>query len=215
MIAATINLCGAFAGEMSKRGRYCNDRIREEMVKPYLIRMGGDSEGHYPLPINLTLPLDWKSRVDEIINNEGYHGMEEQVWMYKDSRLCLTWPIWNNAYRNAKWIIVRRKTSDILNSCLKTGYMVRFANLEVQKAIGVNNEKDGWLWMVHEYEKRFVSMIQAGLNCKVIWPERMVEGDYQQIYELCDWLKLPWKEEALDFINPLLWGSNQKERKVL
>lgn len=210
MIAATINICGAFAGKMSKRGRYSNDRIREEMVKPYLERMGSDTEGHHPLSSKATISLDWKKRVDQIMIEEGY---KDGIWMYKDSRLGLTWRVWDDAYRNAKWIIVRRRTADILHSCIETKYMIRFTYEGNRQAVNAKDEREGWLWMVHQYEKRFVAMIQKGLNCKQIWPERMVQGDYQQIYEVCDWLGLDWNEKALDFINPLLWGGKRKRKE--
>jgi len=209
MIAAAINACGAFGGDMSKRGRYCNDRIRKEMVEPYLERMGSDKEGHYPLPGDVSFPLDWNDRIDQIIVDEGY---KDGIWMYKDSRLALTWEVWNNAYKNAKWIIVRRRTADILHSCIETKYMNRFGWERIRRAVGAEDERAGWLWMVHQYENRFVEMIQGGLNCKQIWPERMVKGDYEQIYEVCDWLGLDWNEEAFNFINPLLWGSKQKRK---
>jgi len=210
MIAAAINQCGAFAGDMSKRGMYCNDSIRELMVKPYLEGIGGDKEGHYPLPNGISIPLDWKERVDQIMVEEGY---KDGVWMYKDSRLGLMWQVWNNAYRNAKWIIVRRRTADILHSCIETRYMIKFKWEAYRKAVGAKDEREGWLWMVHQYELKFIEMIQKGLNCKQIWPERMVQGDYQQIHEVCDWLGLPWTEKALDFINPLLWGGKRKRKE--
>jgi hypothetical protein len=72
--------------------------------------------------------------------------------------------------------------------------------------------EEGWLEWVHEYEKRFVEMIQAGVNCKIIWPERMINGNLQQLYEVIEWLGLTWKKEALNHINPLLWGLDKKER---
>lgn len=212
MIAATINLCGAFSGEMSKRGRYSNDRIRESLVIPLLGAAGLDEDGYYPLPQELPQPVAWRRKITKILKEEGFEGGS---WMYKDSRICLLWPVWANAYPKAKWIIVRRKTSDILDSCMKTGYMTRFKHLGIQEAVNVTNEKDGWLWMIHEYEKRFLEMATAGLDHKIIWPERMVQGDYQQLYELCDWLELPWKEESLCYINSLLWGTKQKERMVI
>jgi len=209
MIAAAINICGAFSGNMSERGRFCNDRIREEMVVPYLERMGGDKEGHYPLPSDVSIPLDWKDKIDQIIVEEGY---KDGPWMYKDSRLALSWKVWDNAYKNAKWVIVRRRTGDILHSCIETKYMTRFGWEKIRRAVNAKDERAGWLWMAHQYENRFVAMIQKGLNCKQIWPERMVQGDYQQIYELYDWLGLPWHDSALDFINPLLWGGKQKKK---
>jgi len=198
MIAATINLCGAFAGGLSKRGMYCNDRIREELVKPYFKVVGSDPDAQKSFPGFIVTPINWKDEVERIISEEGYN---EGPWMYKDSRMCQMWPVWDKAYSDAKWIIVRRRTGDIIESCLKTGYMTAYS------------DRDGWLSMVHEYEQRFVEMVTEGLNCKVIWPERMVNGDFQQLYETLDWLGLSWDSRALSFIEPLLWGSRLKERR--
>jgi hypothetical protein len=188
MIAATINMCGAFGGSMSKRGMYSNDVIRELLVKLHLeaVKVGLDY-----------IPINWKSSVEHIMISEGY---KQGAWMYKDSNICQMWKTWNYAYPDAKWVIVRRRTGDIIQSCMKTGYMITY------------DTEEGWLSMVHEYEKKFVEMITEGLNIKIIWPERMVNGDYRQLFELCDWVGVPWKEEALGFINSLLWKSRQKER---
>jgi hypothetical protein len=127
-------------------------------------------------------------------------GYKRGAWMYKDSKIGLIWPVWNLAFPNAKWIIVRRRTGDVIQSCLKTGYMTAYEN------------ETGWLDWVHAYEKKFVEMIEAGVNCKQIWPERMIMGDFKQLYETIDWLGLTWRKEALDFIDPLLWNKHQKER---
>lgn len=200
MIAATINLCGAFGGEMSKRGMNSNDRIREEIVKPYLIEVGIHKDGLSPRGLKLN-PIDIKDWVENIMMEEGYY---EGSWMYKDYRLSLMWSIWNQAFPNAKWVIVRRRTGDILQSCMKTGYMTTYS------------DEKGWLNMVHEYEKKLVSLIESCPNHFIIWPERMVQGDYQQIYDMCDWLGITWNPESLHFINTLLWGSkNKKERSVV
>ena len=212
MIAKVINICGAFGGRMN--AMYENKAIQEQMVKLYLGNLGYDSKGQYPMPTieGLVSPFNWKMRVEDIMTKEGY---QKGLWLLKDTKMCQMWPVWNNAFPNAKWIIVRRRTGDIVQSCLKTGYMTAFADEHVQKEIGVSNEQDGWLWWEHEHEKRFVEMITEGLNCKVIWPSRMVYGDYQQLYETLDWLKLPWRSEILSVIDPLLWNSRQKERSQL
>jgi len=211
MIAAAINLCGGFGGGMSKRGMFGNDKIREEIVKPYFQSIKADILGQYPLPIisDISIPVSWKQKVEQIIINEGY---KEGHWMYKDSRSGLIWPVWNFAFPNAKWIIVRRRTGDIIQSCLKTAFMDAFTYANNQRAIEVNTEQEGWLWWVHQYEKRFVEMITEGLNCKVVWPDRMVHGDYQQMYETLEWLGLSWNKEIVNLIDPLLWNVRQKER---
>ena len=75
------------------------------------------------------------------------------------------------------------------------------------------NDSEGWLSWIHLHEKVFVEMIEAGVNCKQVWPERMVYGDYQQIYEMIDWLGLEWDQELVKIIDPLLWNSKQKEKR--
>jgi len=218
MIAATINMCGAFGGTMvggnqnAKRGMFENVRIREDLVKTYLSDCGLDVMGQYPLTDRknyLYFPDGWKEKVENILLSEGY---KKGPWLYKDARSALIWPIWSMNYPDAKWVIVRRRTGDVIDSCIKTGFMKAFKNEVNQQAVGAKNEREGWLWWVHEYEKKIVRMISSGLNCKVIWPERMVDGDYRQLYELCDWLGLTWKEEALIYINTLLWNSRLKRK---
>ncbi len=213
MIGGALNLCGVFRGELVGRGMFENNKILEEIVEPYFLSMGADRNGQYPLPVinDISIPVHWKSTVEQIMTDEGY---QRGPWMYKDSRSSLIWPVWNHAFPNAKWIIVRRRTGDIVQSCLKTGYMDAYALETVRKEIGVDTERDGWLWWVHQYEKRFVEMIQAGLNCKVVWPERMVNGDYQQMHETLEWIGLTWNKKVINWIDPLLWNSPQKERKT-
>ena len=213
MVGTAINMCGAFRGKLVNHGMFENDRILKEIVEPYFNNLGVDLSGQYPLPVinNISIPVDWRRRVEQIITDEGY---QKGQWMYKDSRLSLIWPVWNFAFPNAKWIIVRRRTGDIVQSCLKTGFMNAFSSEANQKAVGVNTEQDGWLWWVHQYENRFVEMIEAGLNCKVIWPDRMVHGDYQQMYETLEWLGLVWNSEVVNWVDPLLWSSRQKERRI-
>jgi len=219
MIAAAINACGAFSGELSdpshssKRGMFENIRIREDLVKPYFKQVGMDPMGQFPVKdiSNLTPPSEWKSMVELIMQKEGY---SEGAWMYKDSRSGLIWPVWNAAYPDAKWVIVRRRTGDVVNSCIKTGYMKAFKSAENRRSVKVSSEEEGWLWWVHENEKRFNEMINAGVNCKVIWPQRMVNGDYTQLYEIIDWLGLTWDNKAFNFIHPLLWGSGKNKERV-
>lgn len=198
----------------NKRGLYENDRIREEIVKPYLHDVGVDEAGQYPIPDtnNLLIPRQWKAQVEGIMNEQGYSG--DRPWLYKDARIALTWPIWHYAFPNAKWVLVRRRTGDIIESCVKTAYMKAFKDTSVQKAVNAETEEDGWRWWVHQNEKRFIEMIEAGVNVKVLWPERMVHGDYQQLYETLDWLGLKWSPTILNFIDPLLWTSRKKEGRA-
>lgn len=219
MIAGIINKCGAFGGDMSgathnnKRGMFENAKIRNSLVKPYLREIGVDPMGQYPLPDNdnLLIPSNWRRCVEEIMQEQGYEG---GPWMYKGAKMCLMWSLWHYAFPDARWIIVRRRTGDIVNSCIRTGFMKAFTQQRNCKAVGAKTAEEGWLWWVRQHEQRFVEMITEGLNCKIIWAHRMVNGDYQQIYEMIEWLGLEWNSGVLDFVDPLLWHARKKQHKT-
>lgn len=163
----------------------------------------------FPDVSQMDIPVKWKHKVDAILKAEEY---QTGPWMFKSSRLAQTWPIWNYHYPNARWIIVRRKTPDVIHSCLKTGYMKAFKNPANLSAVGAKTEEEGWLWWVHQYEKQFVAMIEAGVDCKQVWPERMVRGDYQQIYQTLEWLGLEWNSKIVETIDPMLIKSRRKNK---
>jgi hypothetical protein len=206
MIARVINSCGVFVGSgaTSKNCMFQNRYIDQLLVKPYMERMGGDPKGQFPLPNidEITIPLNWRQKVENIMKAEHY---VRGPWMYKDTKMPLIWKLWHNAFPNAKWVIVRRRTGDVIQSCFKTNYMNAY------------EDEEGWLGWVHEYEKRFEEMVKAGVDLKVIWPERMNNGDFQQLYDIITWLGLEWKEEASVFIKLLLCKSNRNktEKEVM
>ena len=208
MVAGIINICGAFGGDMygpnksNQKGMFENKAIREGLVKPFLRNIGADPKGQSPLPdvFNLAIPSHWKNSVNEIMVREGY---KDGAWFYKDAKACLMWPVWNYAYPNAKWIIVRRRSADIAQSCLQTAFMNAYPDYE------------GWIKWINQHEERFVEMIKAGLNVKVVWPERMVRDNYEQMYETIEWLGLNWAgKEVIDFIEPQLWKAKQKLKLI-
>jgi hypothetical protein len=209
LVAGVLNMCGAFGGTMSGanklngRGVCENDRIHDELVVPYLENLGVDIFCQYPLPSihKLPIPSDWGRKVRDILYDDGYHGGS---WMYKSSKTSLIWPVWQYAFPNAKWVIVRRRTGDIINSCQKTDFMRAFKSIENQQKVYAKSESDGWRWWVHQHEHRLVSLITEGVNCQVLWPERMSHGDYQQMIDTITWLGLRWKTEVFSYIDSKL-----------
>jgi len=212
IIAKVISICGGFTGKTNVMHE--NYEIKK-LVDGYYSSFGINPNGQYPLldTKQMLIPSNWRTRIENILFDEKYDG--SKVWMYKSSRISQMWPVWNYAFPNARWIIVRRRTGDIIESCLKTKYMNAFENEVIRKTVGADNIRDGWLWWVHEHEKLFIEMIETGLNCKVVWPERMVYGDYYQINEMLDWLGLSWNKDIVNMIDPLLENSTQKERRAV
>lgn len=210
IIAKIIQYCGAWAGDTTEK--FENIKIKQ-LVNSLYVQRGFDINGQFPIPNteDILIPNNWGGHIDDYLMRERFSG--ENLWMYKNHRICQIWPIWNYAYPDAKWIIVRRRTGDIISSCMKTAYMSAFKNKQNQQLINVKNEQEGWLWWVHEHEKLFVGMIENGLNCKVIWPERMAIGDFAQIYEMLKWLDLPWRDDIPGLVSPLFDKSLQRERR--
>ena len=216
LIARILHMAGAFTGKTNVM--YENIAMRKIIDSYYRDVVGDGSDvflGQYPLPDTdkLMIPVSWSDQMHNVLSSEGYHaGLHKYPWMAKSAKITHLWPIWHYAFPNAKWIIVRRRTGDIVQSCIKTAHMNAFKNKNNQIAIGAESEWDAWLLWVREHEKRFVDMMQTGVNCKVIWPERMVDGDYQQIHEMLDWVGLPWKSKITTTIDPLLWKSRVQKK---
>lgn len=207
IIAKIIAMCGAFTGKTTEMLE--NAKIKA-LVDLYYTNLGLNTSDNKHFPNTQYLPIlaNWKKSIEHINDID-----QTKPWMFKSSTNCQIWPMWNKTYPNAKWVIVRRRTGDIVHSCMHTAYMKTFKDPANLKAIGVSTEQEGWLWWVHQHEKLFVEMIEAGLNCKIVWPERMASGDYTQVIEMVEWLGLKWDENIPKTISPLFRNSKQKGDK--
>ena len=197
IIGKIISSCEVYTGQTTEMAE--NKALKKLVSSYYISVLKVPENGQIPLPKtnDLDIPITWTSLIEKILQKEGYTG--DIPWMYKSSKVMQIWPVWNYSFPNAKYIIVRRRTPDIIQSCLKTGYMNAY------------DTSEGWLSWIHKQEKLFVEMIENGLNCKQIWPERMVNNDYSQVYEMLEWLGLSWNNEAIvDLVTPLLKNSTQK-----
>ena len=210
LIARILELSGIFTGRTTNM--FENIKLlnlsRTYLQYPPITGYHTPPRDHFfPKTDQLNIPLDWKNKVDHILREEGYRNNQ---WMFKCSLIAPMWPIWNYAYPNARWLIVRRRTGDVIESCVKTTYMTLCKDQLNLDKINVTTEREGWKWWVHQYEEKFVEMIEAGVNCKIIWPERMVSGDYQQIYETLEWLGFNWSTKIVEVIDPMLIKSRRK-----
>lgn len=216
MVAGIINICGAWKGntggfhKYNVKGMFENYIVREKLIKPILRNMKVDPLGQYPLPEtnNIKIPVDFKAKMMGILAAQEWDY--KTPWMIKEPKITLIWPVIHYHFPNAKWVIVRRKTPDIINSCIRTGFMRAYSKLDIQQRVKAKDEKEGWLYWVHKHEEKFVELIQEGANVKVVWPERMINSDYGQIKDTIEWLGLDWKEkDVIDFIEPKLWKARR------
>lgn len=209
MSAGVVDICGAWGGKMSgpnsnnKRGMFENTEIRNGMVKPFFRKMGVDPMGQNPLPdidvvklVSVDFIINWRLKIQRLLESQGYPLDSAQPWFYKGAKMCLHWPVWHRAYPDAKWVIIRRKSADIVRSCLKTGFMRAY------------RDEKGWLKWIDEHKERFLEMRNAGLNIQYVWPQRMIDRDLTEIERVITALGLTWKQGAVEsFIEPALWSG--------
>lgn len=209
MTAGIVDICGAWGGKMSgpnhnnKKGMFENAAIRNGMVKPFFREMGVDPMGQNPLPdidvvklVSQDFIIQWRIKIQRILAGHGYRIDSEQPWFYKGAKMCLHWPVWHRAYPDAKWIIVRRKSADIVRSCMKTGFMRAY------------RDANGWLKWIDEHKERFMEMRDAGLNVQYVWPQYMIDRDLTEIERVVKALGLSWKQPQVEtFIEPALWSG--------
>lgn len=182
----------------NRKGQFENNTIRDSVVKPYLRTMGLDPLCQDPLPDPkrlLSYP-DLRTDVKNALMEDGY---KEGPWFYKGAKMCLLWPLWHEAFPNAKWIIVRRKAEDIAKSCIRTPFMRAF------KTVG------GWLEWAKVHEERFEEMKAAGLDITEVQSEHLIQGRLYDIRNLVESVEgLTWREDKIrDFITPELWKGGK------
>lgn len=205
LIAKCLELSGAFTGKCS--GRFENLRLKTLLDSSFSMS-GYNPKNQYPIPdTNMIKIHNLKERIEMIMYQEGFTG--EGAYMVKHAKIAECWSKWHEAFPNAKWVIVRRKPTEILNSCLLTSFMHSYADCSIQKEIQVENEREGWMWWIKQHENILTQFAQSGAYYKEVWPERMATGDYSQIYQLLEWLGLEWSDSIVEQIDPLL----NKKRK--
>lgn len=202
LIARILDLCGAQSGR-------CNNMFENRSIVECNLNILAPFTFSFPdSSTAITIPKNWRLVIDGVRTVQGDY---RRPWFIKHPTLARLWPVYYDAYPNSKWLIIRRRTGDVIQSCLKTGHMRLFKQPEVLAQLGLTREDEGWLWWIHKYEERFVEMTQAGLDVQVVWPDRMVFGDYKQMQEIIEWLGLTWNERVPAVIDPLL----EKSREVM
>lgn len=199
MVAGCINLSGAFGGELSgpnpsnKKGMFENSYIRDSMVKPYLSAIGMDPFMQFPLPKweDIILHTLWADQIKDLMHKQGY---TDGPWFYKGAKMALTFPLWDFAFPKAHWIIVRRDSEAIINSCLKTRFMRAY------------DTREGWQTWINAHIVAFERMKVSGIDVIEIQSEHLIKGDFEQLKEVLEHVGLTYDKEVLKaFIEPELW----------
>lgn len=203
LTAGIIDRCGAFGGTTSGPNRYNpkgmfeNSTIREKLVKPYLASLGADPKGQDPLPdpVNVRLPIGWRKFIQDTFDEEGYTG---GPWYYKGAKMCLIFKVWNHAFPDAKWVIVRRAKAEIINSCLRTGFM------------RAHQDEKGWgRWVDHHLWCFDLMKQEMGDRVIEFWPsEIFVSNDLSAAKNLVEFCGLEFNKSRVEnFVDKRLYSG--------
>lgn len=184
----------------SGRPIFENEDICLHTLEPYLHSIGADPLGQRPLPkIEDLVPIpDLKERIQEFLFAQHYNG--EQKVFFKSPLIALVWPLFQQAFPDAQWVIVRRSDADVVYSCMHTGFMTGYKS------------KRGWQGWLNRYKQRFAGIHYGGVRVGEIWPTTFVEGDFSEIQACVAWLGLGWNDEAVrNFICPELFHRKETD----
>ena len=82
-----------------------------------------------------------------VLNIMKKQGLKPKMkWGFKDTKPCLDWRTWNDAFPNAYWVVTERKDQDVIKSCQKITFMSKY------------KDEAGWQIYVDEHKKRFKDM---------------------------------------------------------
>ena len=213
MVAGIINLSGAEGGAMTgprdhnAKGQFENERIRG-IVKAYLHDHNWDPMGQDPLPqigrvfLHSGDPCrvgNWCDLITETMESQSVDL--EQPWFYKGAKMCLMWSLWDRAFPEAKWIIVRRDRPLIIESCLRTHFMRAY------------KDRSGWGGWVDQHIKRFDEMHETmTTRCRSVWSDQIVDGNFRGIESVVRWAGLEWSEDLVrGFVDPDLYTRTLEE----
>lgn len=137
---------------------YENVYIRQNVLKPYLSRVGADPLGQRKLPDTYNLPP-----LEKLAAKVKHYIPGDEPRCYKDAKLTLVWPVFADAFPTAKWVVVRRDKNKIVDSCLRTNFM------------HASDKREYWEAWVDAHEDRFDDMSEW-LDVIEVWPDQVMEN---------------------------------------
>lgn len=181
-----LQACGAKLGQVN--GLYEHTGVRDRLVKPYLSSIGADPLGQNPLPdYGFTYPPDWAEQVERRLKGAD---------TYKGAKMALMWPVWVEAFPNAKWVLCWRDVDHIAASCLRTPFMQAYQS------------HAEWAEWARQYHGRMLSLQQSGADYIDVWPHEAIREDIEAYRPVVEHCGLTWDQEAVQrVIQPHAWHA--------
>lgn len=183
-IASVLHHAGLWSGiysfDKTRRTKYhpafINSKILEQISRPLLKRgRQGDIFGQAYLPTEWNREhIDTKERAEwlqkDLISIMLKQEYTEGQWFVMCGKACLVWTVWNRAFPDAHWILVRRKKEDVIADCLERPYMRAYRT------------EAGWGEWYDIHVECFNEMILSlKKRIHTVWIELVLAGDYNEL----------------------------------
>ena len=157
-------------GASNPKGFFEHYALREQVNKRILARLNCDPLGVKKMPLLMGLPRmeGLQDRVEKIVIADSYNG--GSPWGFKDAKLTLLWPIWNNAFPKARWLIVNRPRELVIKSCLKTDFMRQHSG-----------ETEFWERFCDAYASRLKQLRTGVPSVMEIDASTLIDGDLEAL----------------------------------
>lgn len=208
LLAGILANCGAWTGKVTgpthwnRKGQFENEFIRDTLTKGYLKQIGADPMGQDPLPVMDEYGMrqhgaEWRKKVIACVLGQGYRA--DGPWMVKGAKACLIWPVWAEAFPQARWVIARRDDERIIDSCMKTSFMRK------------RRTRESWQEWIDHHKECWRSMGRRVGNLE-IWSDHVVKSVQYDDFTISRWMVescgLVWDEAKVkQFVDPQLWSG--------
>lgn len=116
---------GLARADHHNRGGYFENVSMRRVCREWLRQLGADPMGQWPLPDRAWRPTGTEVSVfrADVLRALG------EVRAHKDAKTLPLWPLFDAAFPDATWIVVRRDPTEIAMSCVRTRFMQRYRTL--------------------------------------------------------------------------------------
>lgn len=168
-------------------------RIRDQLFKPILEDGGFDPLAQDPLP-----PVGWypdmepgefRRQVLELVEVRDL----TRPWGFKAIKGVLFWKLLNDAFPDAKWVMVDRGVDEHIASLMRTPFMTAY------------NTYSGWRQYLREIEWHIEDAVEGVSWCIDFQPAWVRDGDWEMVGDVLDTLGLKMCNEVKQQFNQNLY----------
>lgn len=207
LVAGIFNLCGAWIGpsmpanRFNPKGYFENEGLKS--LLHFMLQMSGynDSDNLPPDELIKTRSPDrFRHVFESAIAASGYMGGQ---WAIKNPKIAFFWHYFDDAYPDAKWVVVRRPSEQVVASISRV-------NPFTVSPVKLPMTRDRLNAIVKGYQERLDSLVRNLPPDRVreVDSKKIVEGDLEQLRDVIAWTGLQFDEAAVSgFIEPSHYHS--------